>query len=333
MRIKKVFICIVLCFLLTGCGNDNKIVSDSQNKSNNVVKIVDKSIVGQGGYILENNIYDYSMYMDEVFEWTEGVKMPFDRPDDVKIEFNSSGLVITDFESNKFDEYIEKLEAKKFSLCKFSREDSVNIELNVERYLLYKDNMIVIFDKYEDEIMVYVTVGNVVGKRNVTVADVKTMLGEDYNEHIVLEISYESVSEEGFYEFIVIPLNYYSLEDDKSDTCYIIADEEEILLNKEGIWNQAYPMTVNLLGDELIINYNDTAGSRSGASVYPELIRYKYENGKFVLKETKNLPMGSVIIGKNEGEMKYYYLKENEDYNASEGRKNIWVIKEEYKLH
>lgn len=333
-KLLAVSILLMVMMLLFGCGDSDLNVPESENAKK---EIVVEEFTSNIGYIIENNVYDYSQCFDVVYEWTEGVKLPFDKPNNAEVYLEEYKLVIKNLETGEFEKYIKGLENKGFLLNEASFENLEPDELKHTRYILYQNNLVVIMDKYVDEIRVYLTTGNVIAERDVTVDRLREMLGKDYADDVIIEIAYDTVYKAGYCEFLVIPLEYYTTVDTSVDVSYVIANEDQILLCEEGIWNPIYPMTVVLQSVdkevELTIIYNDLPGSRSGQSVYPGINKYVLKDESFLRLENEYSLGDRVLVGKLENEeLKYYEVKVNEDFNVNEGYKTYWRIDKEYKI-
>jgi len=120
----------------------------------------------------------------------------------------------------------------------------------------------------------------------------------------------------------------------------MITDGDGVLLFEKGALNHIWPSNANIVetteGAELIISGMPDYGTNMYWSY--EVSGYRIEDGKFEKiwshSSSKNFDVDTtkqgVVSRVNNGQIEYYLVEAQKDYDCSMGRKDFWQIKEKY---
>ncbi len=345
MKLKrKISVILTMCstvILLSACGksaeqsgNGESLASETESKQLHI----DPEFVGEVGYILENQLWDYRGRFDDVYQWADNVYLPFAKIDGAEMRFvqfeeaENQGYIELDGVSDEMlNSYLD--DAKKQGYSVWEDDTSVNI---------YKDGIIMFMLKDGEKIRPYIYTGNVKSDRDVSLSDARKLIedkklledDEYFKEYCVIAIENASIIENGLYEFVII-----SARNDEqlyNMPYYLITDGENVRLFEQEIWTPYYPSTAVIYDGKLMLTYIEQqqgAGPQSfiGTYVLKEGI-YVQENEILIISGVKKPE--HIVVGKIEnGEYKLYRLKENEKIQFPAVRKDMWILGEEYELN
>lgn len=341
---------LIVVFNISSCGSEKvQNVSNREEGSNSEEEkeqsVVINNYAGECGYITDNLIFDYSEVYNTVYEWCDGVKLPFDKPEGATIvwqdraETQYATICIEDVPREEMEEYTKELEMDGYELC--CDEDS---------YYLLKDNLSVSFsyEKNRDRYTLWCYMGNVIGERAVTAADARKLIDSQgliervgaFEDYFVLEIQSETVAEAGYYEFIITPTKPKEGNVDLNMPYYLLTDGENVLLFEQNVLSLRVPTNVNLLKtdnkEELIVSGIPMSEDYDSYALYAR--GYELKDGKFVKTwEYTDWPTAPIYMWQQavvsqieDGEVKFYLLEIEKGYDHSLGRKGFWKVKEEY---
>ena len=351
MKAKIAILFMMILSVCSACGKGENLET-KVNKSEEPVANVEQSVVlkdyvGEGGYITSNQIYDYSGIYDTVYEWCDGVKMPIEKPQNTVIKWQENeypmwnSMYLENVSKDDMKEYVSALENEGFIVYTVSNG-----------YRLYKDNFRVEFSYSEmnETYIVFCYNGNVSQSREVTREDAKDMIetgellkdNEYFNEYYIFEIQNETVGEAGYYEFLIEPITQMSGNSVDNLPYYLVTDGENVLLFEQNALSMSLPSNVNLIKyegvEELIVS---GIPNGRGYDTYGTCISgYQLKDGRFEKSwqymDSYDYPVHSwkqAVISKiEEGELKFYLLEATEGYDHSQGKKDFWKVKEEYKI-
>ncbi len=314
-------------------GNELESEKETEAIPNNgpVEAVVDESFTGEYGYIVKNSVYDYSNRFETVYPWMDGVNMPFDKIENCAVSFNEQGLCMENVQEEVFDGYVESFKAQGYSV----REAGSTI-------YLYKDGMVIEFERVDASVEVSIFTGNVCSERAVTMNMVRNMLdvdsrlswNEKYEEYILIEVQHENISKLGYYEFIAIsPEFLLDNEDWMAKPYYILADSEKLRYCDMVGDCLNYPMLPYMVyNDEgemnLVITHSDTLqGEPSGNVTIAE-----WHDGTFSLDMESNEPKVITMGICTDGKIEYYKIRKKPEISVEDGAKDSWEIEGEYKI-
>lgn len=328
--IPSIVVIVTICCL--GCDIKQRKQENASKNSDNIPKSVTvDSFIGNGGYIIENQLWDYSEMFDTVYEWAEGIKMPIEKIKNSKVHFehmeseedSRAVLALTNWTEESLNEYKESMKKNGYSVY----EDKGAVQM-------YKDGIFVCFAIDEGTIYPYITVGNVSGKRNVTEANVRELIEKNgllksdkyYSNYCVIAIDNKSISEKGYYEFLI-------LSERTDDTIYnmsyyLITDGEEVNLFEKNLYSIHSPSTANMTEDELVFTaYRFNTDDENSTFV----VKYDISDKKFTKRSEEELEIGVAVMGKIEsGECILYRLKNNDKGNFPIVGRDMWIIDKMY---
>ena len=125
---------ITSLFLLTACRGEIQ-KNEKHNNEEEKNPVVVENFIGEGRYIIANQVYDYSGLIENVFEWESGIKLPIDKPKDSKASVEVGGRIrIVGFELEDIEVYKSDLKKQGFTIY-----DSDNGVFEKNDFDVYKD--------------------------------------------------------------------------------------------------------------------------------------------------------------------------------------------------
>ncbi len=186
---KKILILVVLTMILCVVGSCEKSEEEETNTDVNreIENVAAEDFVGVGGIFFPNQVYDYSQFSKNIYEYDDGIKLPIPPIDGAKLKDNGSGmLVFYDVEKVTLEKYINDLQEYGYEIYSYKSND---YEMYYE---LYKDNYSIALqysdfsDKLEGkeaQVFLFIYTGNVVKETEITIADAskeKWIIDEEY---------------------------------------------------------------------------------------------------------------------------------------------------------
>lgn len=325
---------------LISCGKNEQETSTAESApsaTEKEISCIDSKFIGEAGYIVENQLWDYRERFDTVYQWAEDVYLPFEKIEGGEVSFisgadikNQGWLVVDGVTQEDLKTYIADTKEQGYSV--WESETSINV---------YKDGVMMFMVIDNEKVYPYVFTVNVKADRAVSIADVRKLIEEQgllddyeyFDEYCVIAIENASVREQGLYEFIV-----RSARNDNSIynmPFYLITDDEKICLFEQEVFTGMYPASACIYNEDLMLTYvkNDQG---DGPSVYAS--KYILENGVYVQESETKLrdyikSPSDIAIGKIEnGEYKLYGMKYNEEAEFPVARKDMWLFDKEYEM-
>lgn len=333
-------ICALSIIVLNSCGNK----SDGEEKSTELINAESKSWVaenfsGEGNYIIENSVFDYSERFETTYEWTDGVKMPFKKMSNAEISFDEYGnLIIENYTEEDLKEYLKELNTY-YAFTEYTQSD-----IGEKYYVYYGEEILFVFIEEEAKICVYVYTGNVNGKREVSPNDARRLIEDKellkdkkyFDEYVVIPIENDSVIKNGYYEFVVCTpqiWNPYGEFNDKAYPIYMITDGKNINMFEQNIANIWFPTSMNMVKNkdgnmELIATSIQEPFSSSAFSYKTCITRFVLHDNVFVKNgESTEIENEYVISKLEDGELKFYFLEVDENRIFKKGGREKYIIK------
>lgn len=359
MNKKIVTLVLLTVMYLVGCGNKEENQIQNQIQKTDISDKQDIEMVenfaGFGGYIVQDLVFDYSNRFDNVYEWCDGVKLPIEKFDADKIELiegttQSTGVYAL-VEASGF------LEEDFFAYLETVEKDGYNIAYNdaeaLDAYYLYKDNLMFAFMYVNTgetlRVSVYVITGNVKENNMIDTKTAREIIdsselikqNDNFSEYMLMEIANETVKEAGYVEYLIISPKNYNSHEKEVLPYYVVMKDEEIVFCEQGAASVIYPSNANIIVDEdgqekLIISCLEYPMSTSSISYKGCIRTYLLKDGKFEKDDSVEdviLDNTLILSTYEDGELKYFTLKENENFDGKKGYRDKWILGEEYEMN
>lgn len=197
----------------------------------------------------------------------------------------------------------------------------------------------------EAEVLLYT--GNVVSEGKVKIDDVEKMIEEErllkynpfFKKYIIIGIENKTVRENGYYEYLIIPLQVFHSSKKEHLPYYLITDGKRINFAKQMAMNYRFPSNANIITDEvgnkeLVLCYPDSLHVYAAYEYIGCAEWYKLEGEKFVLnelKEREELSEYSLMYIYEDGELNRYKLKIKENFCVTTmSLRDRWIIDRKY---
>ncbi len=337
---KMTLIVGIIMLLVSGCGNNEKQEDNSQQKETKNSYVDMTEYKGAGGYIIENNIYDYSNFIQNAYVWQEDIKLPFPKPDGVEGAVNNGTYILSGITEDIYNTYLETLRADGFNPKEIDCSTSRKIFIENERYFTT-----LIWDIESQEMSVYVISGFVKEsmistKKAEEIIDKSGMLkeAEGFEDYYIISVAGESVWNKGYSEYLVLTTKYYENYDNKYKPYYVIIKDEKVVMCEQGIYSPYLPSSANIITQgsrELLIitcGYYEYTATSSTQPHYTGI--FVYENGsegKFKLIGEDRIASVNGVEDEHigiaeDGEYHIYNLILADNAALSKGRKNMWIL-------
>ena len=341
---KQIFVIlfVVIVFISVGCRKRDMVIQTSNEEKN-----VDDTFVGEFGYILPDNVYDYSNRFAKSYVWLDGVKLPFEKPKDWNAKFDGYGLYCEEVKYLEYKKFITDMTQEGYVFKKNVKEETIR----EERGCLFKDNIIIEFyvEEYDTStemigrLEIYVYTGNVKGERKVTVDKARDLLdkgnyinaNQNFKDYVLIEVQNDNIINMGYYEFLVHSPEKFNAFDESTYPYYVLINDVGILLCTQVGEYHTYPIISNVYkkDDEVILNLVFTKFTNTSIGTFVSYIEeYVLEGKEFVLENSMELENEVILAKIVDSKMKYYSAKFVRDFSVEMGKKNVWVIDKEYHI-